>query len=99
MLATDTRAGTVTVGPRELLLCDGVRVREVTLHRHGGCVDGVKVRSRGRRLECRLTGEVGAGRHERVSVELSEPAERTAPGQFACLYAGDVIVGHGIVTA
>lgn len=99
VLATDTRAGTVTVGPRELLLCDGVRVREVTLHRDGGCVDGVKVRSRGRRLECRLTGEVGAGRHERVSVELSEPAERTAPGQFACLYSGDVIVGHGTVSA
>jgi tRNA-specific 2-thiouridylase len=99
VLATDARAGTVTVGPRELLLCDGVRVREVTLHRDGGCVDGVKVRSRGRRLECRLAGEVGAGRHERVSVELSEPAERTAPGQFACLYAGDVIVGHGTVSA
>ncbi len=99
VLATDTRAGTVTVGPRDLLLCDGVRVREVTLHRDGGCVDGVKVRSRGRRLECRLAGEVGAGRHERVSVELSEPAERTAPGQFACLYAGDVIVGHGTVSA
>ncbi|MGH2902374.1 MAG: tRNA 2-thiouridine(34) synthase MnmA [Solirubrobacteraceae bacterium] len=97
VLATDTRAGTVTVGPRELLLGEGVRVREVTLHRHGGCVDGVKVRSRGRRLECRLAGEVEAGRHERVSVELSEPAERTAPGQFACLYAGDVIVGHGTV--
>jgi tRNA-specific 2-thiouridylase len=97
VLATDARAGTVTVGPRELLLCDGVRVREVTLHRHGGCVDGVKVRSRGRRLECRLAGEVEAGRHERVSVELAEPAERTAPGQFACLYAGDVIVGHGTV--
>jgi tRNA-specific 2-thiouridylase len=99
VLATDARAGTVTVGPRALLLCDGVRVREVTLHRDGGCVDGVKVRSRGRRLECRLAGEVGAGRHERVSVELSEPAERTAPGQFACLYAGDVIVGHGTVAA
>jgi tRNA-uridine 2-sulfurtransferase len=99
VLATDTSQSTVTVGPRELLLCGGVRVREVTLHRHGGCVDGVKVRSRGRRLKCRLAGEVGAGRHERVSVELSEPAERTAPGQFACLYAGDVIVGHGIVTA
>ncbi|HEY5343517.1 MAG TPA: tRNA 2-thiouridine(34) synthase MnmA [Solirubrobacteraceae bacterium] len=98
VLATDTRARTVTVGPRELLLCDGVRVRGVTLHRHGACVDGVKVRSRGRRLACRLAGEVGAGRHEHVSVELREPAERTAPGQFACLYAGDVIVGHGTVT-
>ena len=98
VLATDTSKSTVTVGPRAELLSDGVRVREVTLHRDGGCVDGVKVRSRGRRLECRLAGEVGAGRHEHLSVELKEPAERTAPGQFACLYAGDVIVGHGTVT-
>jgi tRNA-specific 2-thiouridylase len=99
VLATDTSKSTVTVGPRAELLSDGVRVREVTLHRDGGCVDGVKVRSRGRRLECRLAGEVGAGRHEHLSVELKEPAERTAPGQFACLYAGDVIVGHGTVAA
>jgi tRNA-uridine 2-sulfurtransferase len=99
VLATDTRKSTVTVGPRAELLSDGVRVREVTLHRDGGCVDGVKVRSRGRRLECRLAGEAGAGRHEHVSVQLRDPAERTAPGQFACLYAGDVIVGHGTVTA
>ncbi len=49
VLATDTRANTVTVGPRESCYADGVQVREVTLHRDGGCVDGVKVRSRGRR--------------------------------------------------
>ena len=99
VLATDTDANTVTVGPRVSLLCAGVQVREVTLHRDGGCVDGVKVRSHGRRLPCRLAGEAGAGRHPRLSVELQEPAERTAPGQFACLYAGDVIVGHGTVAA
>ncbi len=99
VLATDTSKSTVTVGSRMELLSDGVQVREVTLHRDGGCVDGVKVRSRGRRLECRVAGEAGVGRHEHVSVELKEPAERTAPGQFACLYAGDVIVGHGTVTA
>jgi tRNA-uridine 2-sulfurtransferase len=97
VLATDTGAGTVTVGPREMLLCDGVQVREVTLHRDGGCVDGVKVRSRGRRFPCRLVGEATAGRHTYVRVRLDEPAERTAPGQFACLYSGDVIVGHGTV--
>jgi tRNA U34 2-thiouridine synthase MnmA/TrmU len=33
-----------------------------------------------------------------VQVELDEPAERTAPGQIACLYAGDVIVGYGVVS-
>ena len=97
VLATDMRANTVTVGPRAELLCGGVRVREVTLHRDGDCVDGVKVRSRGRVLPCQLVGEVVVGRHQHLSVDLQEPAERTAPGQFACLYAGEVIVGHGTV--
>ena len=35
--------------------------------------------------------------HRRSSVELIEPAERTAPGQIACLYSGEVIVGHGTI--
>jgi tRNA U34 2-thiouridine synthase MnmA/TrmU len=76
-----------------------MQVRDVTLHRDGGCVDGVKIRSHGRRLACQLAGGTGAGRHPRISVELREPAERTAPGQFACLYAGELIVGHGTVAA
>ena len=99
VLATDTHANTVTVGPRAELLCAGLRVREVTLHRDGDCVDGVKVRSRGRRLRCRLVGAVVAGCHQHLNVDLEEPAERTAPGQFACLYAGDLIVGYGTVAA
>jgi tRNA U34 2-thiouridine synthase MnmA/TrmU len=34
-----------------------------------------------------------------VEIELARPAERTAPGQLACLYSGDVVVGHGTVAA
>jgi tRNA U34 2-thiouridine synthase MnmA/TrmU len=34
-----------------------------------------------------------------VSVELDEPAERTAPGQLACLYAGELLVGYGTIAA
>jgi tRNA-specific 2-thiouridylase len=99
VLATDTHANTVTVGPRHALLAAAVAVREATLHRHGSCVDGVRVRAHGRRFACRLPGDLPAGRHERVAVELAEPAERTAPGQFACLYAGDVVVGYGTIAA
>jgi tRNA-uridine 2-sulfurtransferase len=97
VLHTDTRANTVTVGPRQSLLVRGVAVREATLHRDGGCVDGLRVRSHGRRFACRLPAGLGAGRHARVSVELEEPAERTAPGQLACMYAGDVVVGFGTI--
>jgi tRNA-uridine 2-sulfurtransferase len=99
VLGTDTRSNTVTVGPRSALLAPAVTVREATLHRDGRCVDGVRVRAHGRRFACRLPGEPRAGRHARVAIELDEPAERTAPGQIACLYAGDVIVGCGTITA
>jgi tRNA-specific 2-thiouridylase len=97
VISTDVHANTVTVGSREQLRTDRVRVREVTLHRDGGCVDGVKVRYRGRRMPCRLDGSPSAGAHERVEVRMLEQIERTAPGQVACLYAGDVIVGHGTI--
>ena len=98
VLATDARAGTVTVGAREDLLTHRVSVRDVTLHREGSRVDGVKVRYRGRRTPACIEGELVAGEHERVEVSLLAPIERTAPGQVACLYSGDVIVGHGTIT-
>jgi tRNA-uridine 2-sulfurtransferase len=97
VLATDARANTVTVGPRRELLAPEIAVRELTLHRDGGCVDGVRVRAHGRLRSARLAGGLRAGRHARVRVELETPAERTAPGQLACLYAGDLVVGHGTI--
>ncbi len=97
VLATDARANTVTVGPREQLRTTAVSVREVTLHRDGAHVDTVKVRYRGRRMPCRVRDEPGAGLHERVELQMLEPLERTAPGQIACLYEGDVIVGYGTI--
>jgi tRNA-specific 2-thiouridylase len=99
VLATDARANTVTVGPRRDLLAPALAVRDVTLLRDGGWVDGVRVRSHGRRFACRLGGDAGAGRHPRLRVELEQPAERTAPGQLACLYAGGLVVGHGTIAA
>jgi tRNA-specific 2-thiouridylase len=99
VLSTDSRANTVTVGPRAALLANGIPARELTLHRDGRCVDGVRVRAHGRRYGCRLPGGLRAGRHPCAEIELEEPAERTAPGQIACLYAGDVVVGYGTIAA
>jgi tRNA-specific 2-thiouridylase len=99
VLHTDTQANTVTVGPREALRTDSLRVRELTLHRHGECVDGVRVRSHGRRLQCRLSHGLDAGRHARASIELAQPSERTAPGQIACLYAGELVVGFAMIAS
>jgi tRNA-specific 2-thiouridylase len=99
VLATDPLTDTVTVGAREELLTHTVEVRDLTLHREAGRVDSVKVRSRGRRIPCRLDETRLAGQHSRVELELLEASERTAPGQMACLFSGDLIVGHGTIAA
>ncbi len=99
VLATDALSNTVTVGPREALLCASLPVDGLTLHRDSACVDGVRVRSHGRRFPCRVERGLVAGRHSRANIELAEPAERTAPGQVACLYAGDVVVGYGTIAS
>lgn len=99
VLATDAAQNTVTVGPRERLLARGLEVREVTLHREGATVDGVRVRAHGRTIRCRIESGLQPGSHARVRVALDRPAERTAPGQHACLYAGELVVGHGTICA
>jgi tRNA-specific 2-thiouridylase len=99
VLATDTAANTVTVGPRAALLADTITVADAVLRRPGAQVDGVHVRAHGRTLACRLGGRLEPAAQARLSIELSEPAERTAPGQVACLYAGELVVGHGTITA
>jgi tRNA-specific 2-thiouridylase len=99
VLATDTASNTVIVGSREALLAPAIPLTEVVLHRPGEQVDGVRVRAHGRTLPCRLAGEPGAGRHRQGGIELGEAAERTAPGQLACLYAGELVVGHATIAA
>jgi tRNA-uridine 2-sulfurtransferase len=99
VLATDTKTNTVTVGPRERLLARAMDVCDVTLRSDGRRVDGVRVRSHGPRLGCSLPGDLGPGQHPRVEIELERPAERTAPGQIACMYAGDLVVGYATIAA
>ncbi|MHB8491931.1 MAG: tRNA 2-thiouridine(34) synthase MnmA [Solirubrobacteraceae bacterium] len=97
VLHIDPAANSVTVGPRQALLTTSLTVENVTLHRAGSLVSSVRFRSRGARLECSLPADPPAGSHRALAVALTQPAERTAPGQLACLYADDLIVGHGTV--
>jgi tRNA-specific 2-thiouridylase len=97
VLATDAATNTVTVGSRDALLTRSVAVRDVTLRLPGVVVDHVKVRSRGRRVPCRLSEPAQAGSHASIEVHLEQPIERTAPGQMACLFAGELIVGFGTI--
>jgi tRNA-specific 2-thiouridylase len=97
VLETDRVSNTVTVGSRPELLTGAMRVRDATLHRDGARVDAIKIRYRGARLPCRLATPAEPGVHDAIEVELCDPAERTAPGQIACLYDGELIVGHGTI--
>jgi tRNA-specific 2-thiouridylase len=99
VLATDTTTNTVTVGSRDRLVAEAINVSDLVLHRDGPEVDAVRVRAHGRRFPCRVEGKLPAGRHARAGLRLAEPVERTAPGQLACLYSGDLVVGHGTIAA
>jgi tRNA-specific 2-thiouridylase len=99
VLRTDPLANTVTVGPRAALMTRTISVRDVTLHLPGELVDGVRVRSHGPLIPCRIAFDLGPGRHGGVELLLQKPITRAAPGQMACLYGADVILGHGTISA
>ena len=98
VLATDAAANTVTVGSRARAAHPGRAGPDATLHRDGAVVDASRSAIAAR--ACPAASPIRrAGRARRVEVELIEPAERTAPGQIACLYSGDLIVGHGTIAS
>ena len=98
VLATDPRRNRVVAGTRAQLRTRRVAVRAARLHRDGARVDRVKLRYRARPLPARLLGDPAPGTHPRLEIELAEPVDGAAPGQLACLMAGDAIVGWGTIT-
>jgi tRNA-specific 2-thiouridylase len=99
VLAKDAASNRVVVGPREALASRSVAVRGARLHRAGAEVDAVKLRYRSRPVACRVAGDVSAGVHRRLQLELADPVDGAAPGQTACLLRGDVVVGYGTIAA
>ena len=71
----------MTVGPREQLATQTVRVRGLRMH---GEPDAVRLRYRSPAVGCRLEGD---------AIHLDEPFDGAAPGQSAVFLAGDAIVG------
>jgi len=99
VLATSAHSNTVTVGPRSALRAHELLLSGLKLSRAGTTVDSVRMRAHGRQLRCRLAGDLCSGSHASARVVLDAPAERTAPGQLACLYAGDLVVGHATIAS
>ncbi len=97
VLSTDVAANTVTVGARERLLSGEMELCDAVLHCDAAAVDSLKIRYRGSRIRCTLAGAHRSGPHERLTIRLGERAERTAAGQLACLYSGELLVGYGTI--
>ncbi len=91
---TDIAVGTatVTVGPRDALLHERVRLRDVCWSRTGCDVRAMLVQSRahGTPVRARLDGD---------ELVFASPHPRVAPGQVVAFYDGDLCCGGGIVAA
>ncbi|HLM50926.1 MAG TPA: tRNA 2-thiouridine(34) synthase MnmA [Solirubrobacteraceae bacterium] len=90
VLSTDARRNRVVVGERAALATTRVPLRGVRLHRDAAVVDRVKLRYRSAPVAATLAG--GA-------LELAEPVLGAAPGQAACLMAGETILGWATIAA
>ena len=101
VLATDTRARTPSRSARAARCSPGplaVQRRDAPPRRaHASTAYGC-ARTGAAPLPARRGAAVGAPRARRASI-FERAAERTAPGQVACLYAGDLVVGHGTIAA
>jgi tRNA-specific 2-thiouridylase len=90
-VATDARTNTVVVGPRRALARRHVSVRG-------------RLAARTRRVEAKLRHRSPAVPASVVETDggfelhLDEPAFGVAPGQAAVLYAGETVVGAGLIT-
>ena len=63
---------------------------------------GAADRARGRRyrsqpVACGVAGALSPGEYRRIELVLTEPFLAAAPGQVACLLAGERVVGHGVI--
>lgn len=99
VLGKDAETNRVVVGTRDRLETRRVRLARATLHREGAVIDRVRLRYRSRPLACAVEGQAAAGEHAELALSLSEPAVGVAPGQTACLMAGDLVVGSATIAA
>jgi tRNA-specific 2-thiouridylase len=81
-------SGVVTVGPRDALLEDRVRLRDVIRSRVLPIVMHAQPRAHGAPFAATLDGDM---------LQFASPQTRISPGQVVAFYDGDVCCGGGIV--
>ena len=98
VLDKDAHSNRILVGPHESLRTTHVRIRGARLRRPGARVDRVKLRYRSQPVPARVNGELDAGHHRSLTIDLAAPVYGAAPGQLACLMDGELVVGWGTIT-
>jgi tRNA-specific 2-thiouridylase len=93
--AIDAASGDVVVGPRDALVREGFRVRDVrwTSAPHRGAAY-VRLRHRHAPVACEVEPE-----GDRAAVRFIEPSPGVTPGQAAVWYDGDRVLGGGWIEA
>ena len=81
---------TVTLGPREGLLRDRVRLRDMAFVRTPPVDLIAQTRAHGAPVAARLDGD---------TIVFGAPQPRVAPGQVVACYDGDVLLGGGIAAS
>ncbi|HEY6726299.1 MAG TPA: tRNA 2-thiouridine(34) synthase MnmA [Polyangiaceae bacterium] len=96
VVGIDAPRGTVRVGPREAVLASGASLAEVTLQAGVSlpleC--DVAVRYRGQPVAASVRAS-DAG----IVVDFRDPVAAVVKGQFAVFYAGDRVLGGGVIEA
>ena len=72
-------------------------IDDTELYRDAARIDRVKLRYRSDPVACTVSAGLAAGEYPRIELVLSEPFLAAAPGQVACLLAGDRVAGHGVI--
>lgn len=98
VLAKDARSNRVVVGTRDELATDRVTLGPGRLHRPAAEVDAVRLRYQGATVPCEVEQSgLPAGEHDGIALRLAREVARPAPGQVACLMAGDRVVGWALI--
>jgi tRNA-specific 2-thiouridylase len=86
----DAASATVTLGRREDLLRDAVKLRDLRF------VDGAPAAGDLLDVQVRAHGTPRPGRLDGSGARFERPQPRVAPGQVVALYNGDMLLGGGI---
>ncbi len=91
VIDVDAATRTVTVGRRDALLCDHVRLDEVVLLDRAAPdrLITAQASAHGTPAACSFDGD---------TVRFASPQPRVVPGQVVALYDGDIVIGGGIVS-